>query len=124
MTKLTNKISRHQRIRSKVKGSKAIPRISVFRSNKYFYVQLIDDETGKTIMSIHDATTSKGKKVKTDGAKIPKGKSGKASLLGQVLGKQALEKGILKVVFDRGGYKYHGRVKALAEALREAGLKF
>ncbi len=118
---LTNKTRRHRRVRSKIKGSKAIPRVSVFRSNKHLSVQLIDDINGKTLISVSDIAGKKDKKV---GIKSSKGKSSKASALGTILGKQALEKGITKVVFDRGSYRYHGRVKALAEELRKAGLKF
>ncbi len=128
---LTNKIRRHRRVRSKIQGSKEIPRVSVFRSNKHFSVQLIDDVDGKTLMSVSDIADKKGNlpagkagKMKEDGIKPLKGKSNSASVLGTILGKQALAKGITKVVFDRGSYRYHGRVKALAEELRKAGLKF
>lgn len=121
---LTNKIRRHRRVRSKIKGSKKIPRVSVFRSNEHLYVQLIDDAAGKTIIGVSDMETQKGKKIKKDKIEKLGSKSNRASVLGTTLGKQAIEKGITKVVFDRGSYRYHGRVKALAEELRKAGLKF
>ena len=98
---------RQRRIRAKIKGTANRPRLCVFRSNQYIYAQLIDDENGKTLASI------KGK------ANIKKAKE-----TGKLIAQKAKEKKIEKVVFDRGGYKYHGRVKALAEGAREGGLKF
>ncbi|MFA6463701.1 MAG: 50S ribosomal protein L18 [Candidatus Paceibacterota bacterium] len=104
--------SRKRRIRSKVSGTLERPRVSVFRSNKFIYAQLINDEEGKTIVSCTSATESKGNKTE------------KATKTGKDFAKQIQEKGIKKVVFDRGGYIYTGRIKAFAEALREAGLDF
>lgn len=104
---------RHKRVRAKVAGDASKPRLCVFRSNQYIYAQLIDDATGKTILSINDSEM-KGKDKKADSSKK----------LGKALAEKALEKKIAEVVFDRGGYKYHGRVKALAEGAREGGLKF
>ena len=98
---------RHKRIRAKMSGTSKKPRLCVFKSLKYIYGQLIDDEKGKTIIAV------KGKSNISEAKKI-----------GKMIAKKALEKKIEKVVFDRGGYKYHGRVKALAEGVREAGLKF
>lgn len=105
---------RHKRIRAEIKGTAKIPRFCVFRSNKHIYAQLIDDEKGKIILALDD------KKLE----KKSKGKTLIANEVGQLLAKKALEKNIEKVVFDRGGYKYHGRVKALAEGARQGGLKF
>lgn len=114
-SKQLHRISRHRRVRARVAGTKARPRVSVFKSNKHIFVQLIDDESRKTILSSKDSS-SKSK---------PKGdKSEKASDIGKVIAEKAKSVGISEVVFDRGGYKYHGRVKALAEGLRAGGLKF
>ncbi len=98
---------RRTRIRSKVKGTKERPRLSVFRSGKHIYAQLIDDVKGETLVAA------------SGGANVIA-----ASEVGQSLAEKALKSGIKKTVFDRGGYKYHGRVKALAEAAREGGLQF
>lgn len=112
---------RHKRVRSIVKGTAKVPRLCVFRSNKHIYAQLIDDEKGKTLISASDLDL---KKTKT---KIKKELTGKAAIayrVGQILAQKAIEKKFEKIVFDRGGYKYHGRIKALADGAREAGLKF
>lgn len=100
-----NRTIRHKRIRAKIYGSKERPRLSIFRSNKYIYAQLIDDDAGKTLVSVYYALKN-------------------AEKVGESIAKKALEKKIKTIVFDRGGYKYHGRVKALAEAARKEGLKF
>lgn len=104
------------RIRKVVNGSAERPRMSIFRSNKEIYVQLIDDASGKTLISASsrekDITDQKATKVE------------KAKLVGKVIADKAKEAGILNVVFDRNGYKYHGRVKSLADGAREGGLKF
>ena len=106
---------RHKRVRAKISGTAKIPRLCVFRSNKHIYAQLIDDTQGKTLLSASDLEIKfKGKKTKTE----------KAFEVGKLIAKKAQEKKIQKIVFDRGGYKYHGRVKALAEGAREGGLKF
>ncbi len=107
---------RHNRVRAKVIGTSAVPRVSVFRSNKHIFAQIIDDISGKTLIS---STVKSAQKTTTKGAK-----TGHAEKIGEMLAKKAQETGIGKVVFDRGGYKYHGRVKALAEGLRKGGLKF
>jgi large subunit ribosomal protein L18 len=109
---------RHRRVRTKVEGTDSRPRLCVFRSLNHIYAQVINDEQGHTL-----ATAS------TLDAEIKSGadsqaKSAQAGLVGGLLAKRALDKGIKEVVFDRGGYQYHGRVKALAEAARQAGLKF
>lgn len=104
------------RIRKKVSGSAAKPRLSVFRSNKDIYVQLIDDANGATIASASsrqkEISTQKGTKVAT------------SKLVGEAIAKKSKELGITNVVFDRGGYLYHGRIKAVAEGAREGGLVF
>lgn len=115
-TKNQKRIRRHARVRAKIKGTTARPRVAVYKSNKFTYAQVIDDATGKTLIAVSDYT---GKK-----AKATKGtKTEKASLNGKALAEALKKKGIDAVLFDRGGFKYHGRVKALAESLREAGIK-
>ena len=107
----------HSRIRQRMTGSKERPRLNVYRSLNHIYVQLIDDGEGVTIAS---ASTNNGKK----GGKRSGGNVASAKEIGKQIAQQALGKGIKKVVFDRGGYLYHGRIKALADAAREAGLEF
>ena len=111
------RIRRHRRVRKKVKGTAERPRLAVFRSNKHLSLQVIDDITGRTLVSA--STTEPELKGNGSGATVEA-----ASRLGTVLAERAKVAGISQVVFDRGGYKYHGRVKALAEAAREAGLDF
>ncbi len=106
---------RHIRVRAKISGTAARPRLCVYRSLKNIYVQIIDDTCGKTLVS---ASTVE-KEFETYG-----GNKDAAKKVGELAAKRALEKGIEEVVFDRGGYLYHGRVAALAEGAREAGLKF
>lgn len=108
---------RHRRIRGRVHGSAEKPRLSVFRSSKHLTLQLIDDEAQKTLMGLTDQVV-KGNKHKKET------KSASAKIAGKTLAEKALAKGITKVVFDRGGYAYHGRVRAAAEGAREGGLKF
>ena len=114
------KIQRRNRIKMRIKkrlsGTTATPRLSVFRSNKEIYAQIIDDVKGSTI------TTASSREKAIAGKKI--NKTEQAKLVGSAIAKKATEAGIGAVVFDRGGYLYHGRVKALADAAREAGLKF
>ncbi|NQU99936.1 MAG: 50S ribosomal protein L18 [Parcubacteria group bacterium] len=112
--KRLKRIKRHNKIRSKVIGSAKRPRMSFFRSNVNNYVQIIDDEAGKTLVSASD------KEIKAD--KI--NKTEKATKLGELVAKRAKDKKIVEVVFDRGGYKYSGRVKAFADSARSGGLKF
>ena len=104
------------RIRKIVSGTEARPRLSVFRSNKEIYAQIIDDVTGKTI----SAASSRDKDI----LKAKGNKTEKAALVGKALGEKAMKAGVETISFDRGGYLYHGRIKVLAEAAREAGLKF
>ena len=105
----------HKRIRRKISGSPERPRLAVFRSLKHIYAQVIDDANGRTIVS----ASSNEKGVDFDGGNI-----GGAKTVGKLVAERAKEKGLKTVVVDRGGYLYHGRVKALADAAREAGLEF
>ena len=105
---------RHKRVRAKIKGSTSCPRLSVFRSSKYITLQLIDDTKNKSLLQISDAKLDLKKKTKTE----------KAYKLGEKFAQTAKAKKIKKVVFDKGGYAYHGRVKAVAEGARKGGLKF
>ncbi|MDD4900488.1 MAG: 50S ribosomal protein L18 [Patescibacteria group bacterium] len=107
------RIRRKGRVRAKVNGTAACPRLSVFRSNRGFYVQIINDQIGKTVVS-----ASAGE------VKIKDKKVAVSLELGKLIAQKAVKKGISKVVFDRNGYKYHGRVKALAEGARAGGLQF
>lgn len=111
-----NRINRHLRIRRRVKGTAARPRLCVFRSLNYIYAQIADDIAGCTLVSASSLEPS--------GKAEGKSKTEEAKTVGLLLGQRAREKGIQEVVFDRGGYKYHGRVKTLADAAKEAGLKF
>ena len=109
---------RHRRVRKKVRGTAARPRLTVFRSSKHIYAQIVDDTKGGTLA--HASTLSKELKGKLDG----KNKTDEAKAVGKLLGEIAKKKGITKVAFDRNGFIYHGRIKALADAAREAGLQF
>jgi len=109
---------RHQRVRNKVSGTAQRPRLCVFRSTNHIYAQVIDDVAGNTFVAASTLTPE----IKKDAG--DKNKVAQAGLVGTLVAKLAVSKDISEVVFDRGGYKYHGRVKALAEAAREAGLKF
>ncbi len=110
--------ARHFRVRKKVSGTPEKPRLNVFRSVNHIYVQVIDDFSGKTLT----AASSVDKELK--GKIATGGNIESAKTIGSLIAKRAKDKGISQVVFDRGGYQYHGRVKALAEAAREGGLKF
>ena len=105
---------RHRRVRKRVKGTGARPRLSVFRSNRHIYAQIIDDERGHTLVTASSADRGLGKGPKTS----------VAGAVGTSLAKRAITAGVKQVVFDRGGYKYHGRVMALAAAARGEGLDF
>lgn len=105
----------HQRIRRKLSGTTERPRLAVFRSVAHIYVQVIDDTKGATLVS----ASSVDKGVRTNGGNVAAAKA-----IGKLVAERAKDKGIKSVVFDRGGYKYHGRVKALADAARAAGLEF
>lgn len=108
--------ARHARVRSKVSGTASTPRLNVFRSNSNIFAQIIDDEAGVTLVS----ASSVDKELKLENG----GNIEAATKVGELLGKRAKYKKITKVVFDRGGYLYHGRVEALAEAARKSGLEF
>ncbi|OGN00336.1 MAG: 50S ribosomal protein L18 [Candidatus Yanofskybacteria bacterium RIFCSPHIGHO2_02_FULL_41_29] len=114
--KRENRMRRHNRVRAAVKGTSDRPRVSIFKSNRHVFIQFIDDTARKTILSskITPAKKSKIKGTKTE----------KVVEIAKILAKKAEEAGVKKVVFDRGGYKYHGRIKALADGLRAGGLKF
>ncbi len=109
---------RHRKLRRKLSGTTQRPRLNVFRSNCNMHAQIIDDVTGKTLVAASTLTAS----VKAEAANG--GNCAAAAVLGKTIGEMAVAQGINTVVFDRGGYLYHGRVKALAEAAREAGLEF
>ncbi|MGH7141727.1 MAG: 50S ribosomal protein L18 [Minisyncoccia bacterium] len=111
-TKREGRIRRHNRLRTKVSGTKARPRLSIYKSNRYIEVQLIDDTTGTTLLA-GSTKEAAGKK-----------KAESAQWLGQTLAERAKSKGITTVVFDRGGFRYAGRIAGLAEAARENGLRF
>ena len=108
----------HRRVRQRVRGAQERPRLSVFRSHKHLYAQIVDDSRGRTLVS----ASSLDKQVRAElryGGNVAA-----AKVVGKVLGERARQAGIIQVVFDRGGYRYHGRVQALATAAREAGLQF
>lgn len=112
------RIKRHYRIRNKVNGTAQKPRLAVFRSNKHIYAQIIDDIAGNTLVAastLESEIASKLEYASTVEA---------AKAVGEAVAKKAIDKGITDVVFDRGGYVYHGKIKALADAAREAGLQF
>lgn len=112
------RLRKHLRVRKKIKGTSERPRLNVFRSLKQIYAQVIDDTTGTTLVSASTIDEALKGKVSHGGNKDA------AKEVGKLLAQKALDKGIKQVVFDRGGYIYHGRVKELADAAREAGLEF
>ena len=149
LEKQKKRYRRHKKVRAKVFGTSKVPRLCVFRSNKHIYAQLVDDEKGKTILSSGDQEFKKSKtipqpsrqklhphtKIWCGGKEVKKKKikenqkslTGKVVVayeVGKLIAEKALKEKIKEVVFDRGGYKYHGRIKALAEGAREGGLRF
>ncbi len=116
-SKNTNRRHVHERIRKKIQGTAERPRLNIYRSLNNIYVQVIDDLHGSTLVSANSAEGKKGER--RAGGNLAAAKS-----VGKAIAERSKEKGISKVVFDRGGYIYHGRVKALADAAREAGLEF
>jgi large subunit ribosomal protein L18 len=116
LTKLEKRTRIRMRIRKKISGTAEKPRLAVFRSNKQIYVQVVDDLKGVTLLAV----SSKEKEIAKTGIK----KTEQAKIVGKSLAERCKEKGIENVIFDRSGYKYHGRVKSLADAAREGGLKF
>ena len=112
------RVKKHMRIRNRFSGTAEQPRLAVFRSNNHMYAQIIDDTVGNTLVSASTLEKAiKAELEKTNNVDA-------AAYLGTVIGKRAVEKGITKVVFDRGGFIYHGKIAALADAAREAGLEF
>lgn len=109
---------RHTRVRKKVHGSAERPRLCVYRSLHHIYAQVVDDDTGRTLASVSSVSPGFRKEQSYGGNRAA------AKLVGKLIAERSIEQGIRKVVFDRGGYLYHGRVKDLAEAAREGGLKF
>ncbi len=109
---------RHERVRKKIYGTSERPRLNIFKSLKHVYAQIIDDSEGATLVAASSQSKDFSKKIKTGG------NIAAAKEVGTLIAKKAVEKGIKKVVFDRGGYTYHGRGKTLADAAREAGLEF
>jgi large subunit ribosomal protein L18 len=112
---------RHRSIRKRIEGTAERPRLAVFRSTRHIYAQVIDDLQKRTLVSTSDFVGKKGQKT---AEKAEGDKKARAKKVGALIAKKCLEQGIDKVVFDRAGYKYHGRVSALADGAREAGLKF
>ncbi len=115
LEKQQKRVKRHKKIRARIKGTKVVPRLCVFRSNKHIYGQLIDDNKGRTLVAVSDQRIKSKNKLN---------KTAIAYEVGKLLAQKALEKKIKKVVFDKAGFKYHGRVKALAEGARKGGLIF
>jgi len=115
-TQAHRRARRHLRVRKKVHGSAARPRLVVFRSSKHIYAQVVDDDRGVTLLGASDRTEG----IQVDGT----GKTARSFALGRLIADKAKGKGIAKVVFDRGGYQYHGRVKAVADGARKGGLEF
>ena len=112
------RLRRHQRVRKNLAGTAVRPRLNVFRSASHIYAQVIDDDQGHTLVAASDLDANLAGEI------AGKGKAQRAAIVGAAIAARAKEHGVAEVVFDRGGYKYHGRVKALAEAAREAGLGF
>jgi len=119
-TRREKRLRRHKRIRKKVFGTPERPRLSVYRSLHHFYAQIIDDTEGHTLVSASTLDPEFEKLTGKRGGKSIKD----AQVVAEILAKRALEKGIKKVVFDRGGFKYHGKIKAFADKCRELGLEF
>jgi large subunit ribosomal protein L18 len=117
--RLVGRERRHLRIKRKVRGGAGRPRLVVFRSNKHVYAQIVDDIGGRTLAGVNGAS-----KVIADRIKDDKERFAESRAVGEEIAKRATEKGIVTVVFDRAGYRYHGRIRALAEAARKAGLQF
>jgi large subunit ribosomal protein L18 len=112
-TRRQSRERRHSRVREKIRGSAARPRLAVFRSLTHIYAQLVDDDAGRTLAAASSTEAKDAKAKRIDSAKS----------VGALLAGRAKQKGVTEVVFDRGGYRYHGRVKALADGVREAGVK-
>jgi len=113
------RLKRKKRVRKKIEGKPERPRLTVFKTARHIYVQIIDDSIGRTLLTV--STISKDLRSKAEGIS---GNTKGAILVGEAIGKKGVEKGIKEVVFDRNGFLFHGRIKALADAARENGLKF
>jgi len=127
LKKQEKRLQRHKKVRAKISGTAKVPRFSLFRSNKHIYCQLIDDEKRKTLVAASDSeikSKAKDQKSKAKTEKILTNKAKLAFEVGKLIAERALKKKIEKVVFDRGGVIFHGRVKSLTEGASEAGLKF
>ena len=112
------RVKKHLKIRNKISGTTERPRLAVFRSNNHIYAQVIDDVKGQTIVAASTVEKAIAEKLeKTNNVEA-------AAVVGEAVAKKAIDKGVTEVVFDRGGFIYHGKIKALADAAREAGLKF
>lgn len=123
--RVLGRLRRHKRVRKKVSGTSLRPRLNVFRSNRHIYCQIIDDTQGITLISASTLDEEVKNSILSEKKKSGKwSKIDSAKIVGFAIAKRAIQKGIKNVVFDRGGYLYHGRVKALAEAAREGGLIF
>lgn len=118
-TKLETRKKRHRSLRKRISGTTERPRLVVFRSARHIYAQVVDDITKKTIAAASDLLPKKDPSIKLEGKK-----SDRAKQVGALVAKRCMEKGITRVVFDRAGYKYHGRISAVAAGAREAGLQF
>ena len=116
---LTQRERRHKRVRAKVNGTAARPRLNVFRSSAHIYCQIIDDVKGHTLVAASDLEDDVRERAGDDAAKVAR-----AKVVGEVIAQRAKEAGVDAVVFDRGGFLYHGRIKAVADGAREGGLKF
>ena len=115
---IPQRVRRHLRIRKKIIGTKQVPRLSVYRSLKNLFIQLIDDQSQSTILSVTTQDKVYKERVKNGGNVKA------AEIIGEIVAKKVKENNIERIVFDRGGYQYHGRIKVLAESLRKGGLKF
>lgn len=129
LEKQIKRYRRHKKVRARISGKAARPRLCIFRSAKHIYAQLIDDEKGKTLVAASDfelKKTKATKKLKSEEKKdeLAVGNKAISFEVGKLIAKKAIEKDIKRVIFDRAGYKYFGRVKALAEGAREGGLEF
>ncbi len=124
--KRQHRLSRHKRVRAKIQGSSKKPRVAVFKSNRYVYAQVIDDQAGKTLVSVSNYGGKPSSRTQAEGKSKAKSKSTKSeesSKIGELLAIKMKEKGVAEAVFDRGGFKFHGRIKAVAEGLRKGGIK-
>jgi len=113
------RLKRKKRVRKKIKGTPERPRLSIFRSSRHIYAQIIDDTVARTLVDTSSMAKDVKPKIENKG-----GNRGGAAIIGEFIAKRALEKGIKRIVFDRNGFLYHGRIRVLAEAAREHGLEF